>query len=150
MTNMGSIYRTQTRRGNDSPFWDGFTDRFQNLWHTTKDHYILMPALTAGIITAAIISNPFGWALTGVAAAMITYQTYQASSDYFLNGNQEKGLTEFGETTADIALLGGGFALGGAGQAITKARIGTNAGVAIHLVDEVAAGILAVQKFLQH
>lgn len=132
-----------------SNFWEGFAGRFQNLWEVTKDRYILMPTLTLGIITAAIVCPPIGLALTAGAVALIGYKAHQASSNYFLD-NPTEGVTQFGETLADITLLGGGLALGRVGQALLPIQKGTNAGAALHLVDEVAAGILVVKKTLQN
>lgn len=129
--------------------WEGFADRFENLAQVTRDHYILMPALTAGIITAAVVWNPVGWTLTFAALGLVGHKAHQASSQYFL-GDPRQGLYQAGETAADITLLGGGLALGRAGQAITHAKSGSNAGIALHLVDEVASGFLLFRNALQN
>lgn len=131
--------------------WEGFTDRFGNLAETTKDHYLLMPIVTFGVIATAVAWPLFGVGLTLASVGLIGIKAYQASTNYFLEGRQAEGLNQFGETTADITLLAGGLALGRAGQAVTQAKSGTTAGVALHLVDEVAAGILFIERTLfQH
>lgn len=129
--------------------WEGFSDRYRNLAQVCKDHYILMPVVAGIVITTAVLSAPVGWTLTFAALGLISWKGYQASSEYYL-GNRQKGLQEFGEMAADLTLLGGGLAVGRAGQAITHVRNGSNAGIALHLVDEVASGILVVKKALQN
>lgn len=146
---VGSVYRTSFQN-NLIGLYDGFTNRLETLWRTTKDHYLLMPTATVGIVTAAVIWNPVGLALTAGSLALIAYKANQASTHYFLEGEKETGLNQFGETAADIFLLGAGIGLGKAGQTVTQVKNGTNAGIAFHLVDEVAAGILLVKQALQN
>ncbi|MBI4125707.1 MAG: hypothetical protein HY466_07250 [Deltaproteobacteria bacterium] len=129
--------------------WEGFSDRFENLAQTTRDHYVLMPALTVGVIAAATIWNPVGWTLTFAALGLVGYKAHQASSEYFLGGPR-KGMYQAGETVADITLMVGGVAVGRTGQAITHVSNGSNAGAALHLVDEVASGIIVFKNTLQN
>src|SRR3989338_6409775 len=101
MTNIQPVHRTPFKN-NLINLYHGFANRLENLVDVTKDHYVLMPTVTAGIITAAVIWSPVGLALTGASLLLIGYEANQASTTYFLKGNQEKGLNQFGETTADI------------------------------------------------
>ncbi len=142
--------RIQTTSQKVLSVWEGFSDRFQNLAETATDHYLLMPIATFGVIAGAVAWPLFGMGLTLASLGLIGIKAYQASSNYFLEGREAEGLTQFGETIADTTLLAGGLALGKAGQTVTQAKSGTSAGVALHLVDEVAASILFIERTLFH
>jgi len=129
--------------------WEGFVAPFQSLWETTTKHYhILVPAI-AVIFGAAIFFPIVGTTLTVAAAFMILDKAADAASNY-ASGNESEGLRQFGEALGNTALLAAGLGLGRAGQALVGgAKKSGNAGAAIHLIDEVAAGILVFQRTFQ-
>lgn len=129
-------------------FFGGFTGRFSGLWDTTMEHYLLVPALFVTIVAVAVSFEVIGFLMMVGAIGLVTYEIANASANLFL-GDSNAGLKQMGEGVADGILLGGGCALGAGAKAVTGTENATRAGVALHLLDDVALGTVMATKAMQ-